>query len=106
MEELDKVEGIDFHIKNIEGQTLLDEASKGTNGAQKLEYLLQRNKKVESLKVIAANIVANLVKKSSDIAYLQIPHSLHLLVAGFNAKFVLCCRFCEDHLESSQDLMI
>ena len=106
MEELDKVEGIDFRIKNIEGQTLMDVARKGTNGAKKLEYLLQRNKKVESLKVIAANSVANRMKKSSDIAYLQIPHSLHLLVAGFNAKFILCCRFCEDHLETSQDLMI
>merc|ERR1712179_879702 len=59
--------GIDFRIKNIEGQTLMDEARKGTNGAKKLEYLLQRNKKVESLKVIAANSVAKHVKKSSDI---------------------------------------
>ena len=38
---------------------------------------------MDSLKVIAANIVAKYMKAESDVEHLEIPHSLHRLVAGF-----------------------
>merc|ERR1712098_170414 len=48
-----------------------------------LEYLIERNKKVESLKVITAYNVVKYVKNESDVEALEIPLILKHLVAGF-----------------------
>jgi len=80
--ELDKVEGTDFHTKDGQGDTLVEVARRWGHD-EVVEYLVERNKKVDSLKVIAANIVAKYIKAESDVEYLEIPHSLHRLVAGF-----------------------
>jgi len=94
VKELDKVEGTDFHTKDSQGDTLV-EVARRCGHDEVVEYLVERNKKVDSLKVIAAKTVAKYMKAESDVEHLEIPHFLHRLVAGFlgdkndNDKFII-----------------
>merc|ERR1719481_497926 len=82
VKELDKVEGTDFRTTDIFGRTLID-----ISGSSEMwEFLVERNKKVERLKIIAAYSVAKIVKNKDDVEALDIPHTLHPLVAGFVEK--------------------
>ena len=84
VKELDKVEGSDWRTKDIDGNTLIDMAlNENKAGVGVLEYLTERNKKVDSLVIIAAYRIAKYVKKESGVEALEIPHTLRPLVFGF-----------------------
>ena len=82
VKELDKVEGTDFCTKDEYGKTLIEVARKKKRTAV-LEYLMERNKKVDRLVVIAAYSLAKYVKNENDVKVLEIPHTLKPLVEGF-----------------------
>ena len=48
-----------------------------------LEYLIERNKKVDSLLVIAAHNVARYVEKKADVEDLEIPGTMRQYLARF-----------------------
>ena len=48
-----------------------------------LEYLIERNKKVDSLLLIAARNVARYVEKKADVEALEIPVDLRPFLARF-----------------------
>jgi len=83
VKELDK-EGTDFRGKDSNGRTLIDRA-KMMNNEEMLEYLLERKKKVDSLKVIAACKTAKYVKNKANVEDLkmEIPETLRHYLAGF-----------------------
>lgn len=93
VKELDKVEGVDFRTKDELGRDLVEVAKdvmkigynvlRGEDFDAVLKYLKERNKKVESLKVISAYNVVKYVKNESDVEALEIPLILKHLVAGF-----------------------
>ena len=84
VKEMEKVEGIDFDTKDSNGRTLIEVARMENNTAV-LEYL--RDRKKRTLKGMAANIVAKLLKNKENIDALvddqHIPQSLKPLVADF-----------------------
>merc|ERR1712142_874467 len=84
VKEMEKVEGIDFDTKHKDGRTLIEVARMRNNTAL-LEYL--RDRKKNTLKGMAANSVAKLLKNKEDIDALvddqHIPQSLKHLVADF-----------------------
>ena len=82
VKELDKVEGTDFHTKDSQGDTLIDVA-RGCGLEAVVEYMIERSKRVDSLRVIAAGVVAKNMKAETDVEHLEIPHCLHRLVVGF-----------------------
>jgi len=86
VKELDK-EGTDFRVKDRLGRTLIEIARKNNND-EMLEYLIDRNKQVDSLKVIAACNVASYVKNKADVEDLkmEIPETLRHYLAGFVAN--------------------
>jgi len=87
MKELDK-EGTDFRGKDDRfGKTLIDWA-RMMNNDEVLEYLIERNKKVDSLMVIAACNAARYVKNRADVEdlKLEIPDTLRHYLAGFVAS--------------------
>ena len=81
VKELDKVEGTDFHTKDSQGDTLIDVA-RGCGHEAVVEYMIERSKRVDTLRVIAAGVVANM-KAETDVEHLEIPHCLHRLVVEF-----------------------
>merc|ERR1712240_659398 len=68
VEELDKVEGVNFKSLDDNGDSILDVA---------------RKQKSESLKELSAFIVAKYLSCESDIKHLEIPFSLHSLVEKY-----------------------
>jgi len=90
VKELENVEGTDFRTKDRHGSTLIEIARKN-NQAEIVEFLKQKNKKVESLKVITAYSLANHLKNKCDVEELDIPCTIKPLVKGFI-----------DHIESDE----
>merc|ERR1719147_496118 len=84
VKEMEKVEGIDFDTKDKDGRTLI-EVARMRNRTAVLEYL--RDRKKRTLKGMAANSVAKLLKNKEDIDALvddqHILQSLKPLVADF-----------------------
>lgn len=74
--ELDKVEGTDF-----QGDTLI-EVARGCGHEAVVEYMIERSKRVDTLRVIAAGVVANM-KAETDVENLEIPHCPQRLMVGF-----------------------
>jgi len=93
VKELDKVDGADFRTKDEFGRGLVEVTKEQMERMRiygsveeydaVLKFLIERNKKVESLKVIAAYNVVKYVKNESDVEALEIPLILKHLVAGF-----------------------
>ena len=91
VKELDNLEWTNFRTQNTEGETLVDVArklmiKKMPEGAEMLEYLIQRNRKVETLAEIAAYNVAKYIGNETDVEQLEIPKCLHRLVTKFFDK--------------------
>ena len=86
VKELEKIEGTDFRTKDRFGSTLI-EIAKNDDHAEMVEFLEQRNKKVESLKVISAYSLANCLKHKSDVEKINIPCTIKPLVEGFIDDF-------------------
>ena len=84
VKEMEKVEGIDFDTKDKDGETLI-EVARMMNNTAVLEYLLNRKK--NTLRGMAASIVAKHLKNKKDIDVLvddqDISKSLKPLVADF-----------------------
>ena len=77
VKEIDK-EGVDFRVKDKFGKTLIEWARTG----EMFEYLIERNKKVDSLKVITAYSIARHVKNKPNVETLRIPDNLRHLLTG------------------------
>jgi len=86
LKELEKVEGADFRTKDRYGSTLI-EIARRNNHAEIVEFLKQRNIKVESLKVITAYSLAKYLKNKGDVEKIDIPCTLKPLVEGFIDDF-------------------
>ena len=82
VQEMENVEGADFRIKDSYGRNLIEMARRLGHDAV-VEHLVERNKVVDSLTMIAAYSVAKYVEDPSDVEYLEIPDALQRLVAGF-----------------------
>jgi len=82
VEELDKLEIINFKAKDDNGDTVLELARK-RNSERVLKYLLERRKKVEPLLELSASIVAKHTDCETDIRHLEIPVSLHRVIEKF-----------------------
>ena len=82
VKELD-MEGTGFLTKDNKSRTLIERAGMGINAEKVLEYLIQRNKKVDSLKVIATHNVARYVEKKADVEALEIPGTVRQYLARF-----------------------
>ena len=86
IKELDKVVGVDFILRDIDGSTLIDvargevrrEGKRNDQSDEVLEYLLSR--KVESLEEIAAYNIAKYVENKNEVEALEIPPTLKPLV--------------------------
>ena len=85
VKELDKLEGTNFSIKTGTGETLIDMAER-CHHKDVVEYLLQRNKKVDTLEEISASNVARYIKNENDTKLLEIPQTLHILVRKYFDK--------------------
>ena len=81
VKELDR-EGTDFRTRDRDGRNLI-EVARTRNNVEVLKYLVERGKKVDSLKVIAAYSVARYMENKPDVTALEIPKTLQHLVEGF-----------------------
>jgi len=93
IKELDKVEGVDFIVRDLHGATLIDQARRevrrevGRNDQSDavLEYLLSR--KVDTLEEIAARNIAKYVETMNDVEALEIPPTMkHLVVQCMHGR--------------------
>merc|ERR1712042_39059 len=82
VEELDKLEIINFKAKDDNGDTVLELARK-QNSERVIKFLLARRKKVEPLLELSASIVAKHTDCETDIRHLEIPFSLHRVIEKF-----------------------
>lgn len=82
VEELDKLEGVNFRAKDDYGDSVVEIARK-QNSEKVLKYLLARRKKVESLKDLAAFTVAEHMRSGADTDHLEIPFTLHSVVEKY-----------------------
>ena len=82
VKKMDMLEGTNFRTKNNAGETLVDVAREG-NISEVVEYLLDWNKKVETLEDIAAYNVAIYIERERQVEDLEIALGLKTVVSKY-----------------------
>ena len=85
VKEMDKLEGTNFRTNNNDGDNLVDVAREEDH-EDVLEYLLDKNRNVETLTDMAAYNVAKYIESERDLGALEIPQVLKNRVSKYLDK--------------------